>query len=127
VGLKEIVRLVAFVILILGLTARRLEAQRAAPIAVGPSLSRETRSPLPGATLPAPRDTSSSRASVLRRNALIGAGVGAVSGLVTAVIVTHTGNYSNHADDGLLYMYFPIYGAMAGLVAGLIVGVVQIL
>jgi hypothetical protein len=129
VRLVEVARTVALVILILGFAVRRLEAQRAEPIGVGPAFARETRSPPAGATLPAAseRDTASSRRSIVARDALIGAGVGAVTGLITAVIVTRTGNYSNHSEDGLAYLYFPIYGAMAGLVAGVIVGLIQIL
>ena len=127
--LVEFARRVALVILILGFAVRRLEAQRAAPIGVGPSFARETRSPPAGATLPAPskRDTASSRRSIVVRDALIGAGVGAVTGLVTAVIATQTGNYSNHSQDGLLYLWLPIYGAAIGFVAGAIVGLIQIL
>ena len=127
--LGEFARRVALVILILGLAVRRLEAQRAAPIGVGPSIARETRSPVAGATLPAASkgDTASSRGSIVARDALIGAGVGAVTGLITAVIATQTGNYSNHENDTLLLMWLPIYGAMIGLVAGAIVGLIQIL
>jgi hypothetical protein len=128
VRLVEFARRVALVILILGFAVRRLEAQRAAPIGVGPSFARETGSLPAGSTVLAAskRDTASSRGSIVARDALIGTGVGAVTGLITAVIVTQTGNYSNHSEDGLAYLYFPIYGAMAGLVAGVIVGLIQI-
>jgi hypothetical protein len=125
----EFTRTVTLAILILSFTVRRLEAQRPAPIGVGASLARETRSPVVGAPIPGPskQDTSASSRSIVTRDALIGAGVGAVTGLLTAVIVTQTGNYSNHSDDGLAYLWLPIYGAMVGVVAGVIVGLIQIL
>jgi hypothetical protein len=53
--------------------------------------------------------------------------VGAVTGLVTAVIVTQTHDYANHSEDSLAYFWFPIYGAIGGFVAGAIVGLIQIL
>ncbi len=127
--LVQFARTAALVILILGFAAGRLEAQRAAPVGVSGSFARQTQSSAAAATLPARSkpDGASSRRSIVVRDALIGAGVGAVTGLITAVIVTQTGDYSNHSDDGLAYLYFPIYGAMAGLVVGVIVGVIQIL
>ena len=124
----ELARRVAFVILILVCTVRRLEAQRSAPIAVGASLERGTRPPVTSSMFPGAfrRDTSSTRTSVIARDALIGAGVGAVAGLITAVIGTQTKSYSDHSEDSLAYLYLPIYGAMVGVVAGVIVGLIQI-
>jgi len=67
------------------------------------------------------QDTSSKRGRHTVRGALIGTGTGAAIGLFKAYRRTQ-GDYLDHSEDGLLYLYFPLSGAVIGLLLGGIVG-----
>jgi NhaP-type Na+/H+ or K+/H+ antiporter len=70
-------------------------------------------------------DTTESGVVRASRGALIGAGIGAAAGLVTAVIATHRSGVTDHSEDALAYVYFPAFGAFLGLVIGAVVGLVR--
>lgn len=70
-------------------------------------------------------DTTSSRAERVSRGALIGAGVGAATGLVVALVATHSSAVTDHSEDALAYIYVPAFGAFLGLIIGGVVGFVR--
>ena len=67
-------------------------------------------------------DTTSSRAERVARGALIGAGVGAATGLVVALVATHSSGVTDHSEDALAYISIPAFGAFIGLIIGGAVG-----
>lgn len=118
---------VASLILLSGSLAQNVEAQRTGTIRLGFSAERDSLA-LPTARKlsdPLGRDTTSSRASRTARGALIGAGIGAATGVVVAFISTQDASITDHSQDGLAYIYFPAVFTLAGLVVGGIVGFVR--
>ena len=70
-------------------------------------------------------DTTSSKAERVSRAALIGAGVGAGTGLIVALVATHSPGVTDHSEDALAYIYIPALGALLGLLVGGVVGFVR--
>jgi hypothetical protein len=70
-------------------------------------------------------DTTPSRAARTSRGALIGAGIGAATGLVVAFIATHNASVTDHSEDGLAYIGVTAFGALVGLIVGGIVGFIR--
>jgi len=54
--------------------------------------------------------------------ALVGAGIGAALGFLSALISTHRDAVTDHSEDGLVYMLDTAGGAVIGLIVGGIVG-----
>jgi len=71
----------------------------------------------------APVDTTSKRGRYTLRGALMGTGIGAAAGFIAAYASTR-GNYTDHSEDGLLYVFFPLCGAVIGLLVGGVLGYV---
>ena len=52
---------------------------------------------------------------------LLGTGIGVGVGFVAAFALTR-GRYTDHSEDGLVYMYFGVVGGIVGLLAGMVAG-----
>jgi hypothetical protein len=109
--------------------AGNLGAQKSESIRAGVGLERNSLAPAMTMTAkvstPVSRDTTESRWVRASNGALIGAGIGAAAGLVTALIVTHGNGVSDHSEDAIAYVYLPAFGAFVGLVVGSIVGLTR--
>jgi hypothetical protein len=66
-------------------------------------------------------DTISKRGRYTLRGALMGTGIGAGAGFIAAYASTR-GNYMDHSEDGLLYVFFPLCGAVIGMLVGGVLG-----
>jgi ABC-type nitrate/sulfonate/bicarbonate transport system permease component len=120
------IQLIGIVILSASLT-QNLGAQRIGSVALRVNAERDS-SPLQQAgklSYQVVGDTTPSRAARTSRDALIGAGIGAATGLVTAFIATHNASVTDHSEDGLAYIGFTAFGALVGLVVGGIVGFIR--
>jgi hypothetical protein len=112
-------RLITLAAIALVLAAAPAPAQRLAPSGV-------TRH-----DIPLRADTLSSTASKeegsrlvgAAHGALIGAGVGAVGGLLTAVVLSTS--VTDHSEDFIAYVALTAIGTLAGLVGGAIIGAVS--
>ena len=113
--------------LLSGSLAQRIEAQQAASIRVGVSVETTSVTTKPAKDeFHAPdKDTTSNRTTRTVRGALIGAGVGAATGFVAAIIATHKATVTDHSEDGLAYMGFTAFGALVGFLVGGIVGFIR--
>jgi NhaP-type Na+/H+ or K+/H+ antiporter len=101
--------------------AQPLEAQRASSIQLG--VTTHTALAVTSASKQAPEDTTSKRGRYTLRGALIGTGIGAAAGFIAADASTR-GNYTDHSEDGLLYLFFPVSGAVIGMLLGGVLGYV---
>ena len=111
-------------VLLSALVTQNLDAQRAESVGVRVRAERDL-SALRSAGKLSSRvrsDTAPSRALRTSRGALIGAGIGAATGLVAAFIGTHQASVTDHSEDALAYIYLPAIGAFLGLLIGGIVG-----
>jgi hypothetical protein len=111
-------------VLLSGSLAQNLEAQRTEWVRVAVTVQRDFFKPRAATNLshPVASATTSSRSSRTAHDALIGAGVGAATGVVAAFIATHKASVTDHSEDSLAYIFFPAFGALIGLVVGGIVG-----
>jgi hypothetical protein len=101
-----------------------VEAQQAASIRVG--LRVETASvPTKATNASKTRDSTATRATRTARGALLGAGIGAATGIVAALIATNQANVTDHSEDALAYIALASIGALVGLLFGGIVGFVR--
>jgi hypothetical protein len=64
--------------------------------------------------------TAPGRASRISHDALVGAGIGAATGLIASPILN--AQNSDHSEDGMTYVVLMSFGAFIGLVAGSIIG-----
>jgi len=53
---------------------------------------------------------------------LIGAGIGAATGLMAAFILVNQSNVTDHSEDGLAFFILGVDGGLLGLIVGAIVG-----
>jgi hypothetical protein len=74
----------------------------------------------PSETVPPARHSTIEYVS---RGALIGAAVGTVVGLGTAVVLSQ--DATDHSEDGLAYLALGTFGALIGLLGGAIAGAVM--
>jgi hypothetical protein len=110
-----------------GSLAQNLEAQRVESVSFRVMSERDTFAYAKTGRLSyrVVGDTTQSRAVRTSRGALIGAGIGAATGLLGAFIATHQASVTDHSEDALAYIYLPAFGALLGLVVGGIVGFVR--
>jgi hypothetical protein len=103
---------------------RSADAQRTASIVAGVKVERDS--------LPRTRQARSSghvsdaapgRAARAARYALVGAGIGALTGLVASPILN--AQNSDHSEDGFTYVVLVSFGAFVGLVGGAIIGSIR--
>jgi hypothetical protein len=118
---------VGALVLLGSFAAGNLGAQQSESIRLGVSVQRNAPASPMTAKVSAPisRDTTESGWVRASNGALIGAGIGAAAGLVTALIVTHGNGVSDHSEDAIAYVYLPALGAFVGLIVGSIVGLTR--
>ena len=101
--------------------ARSVDAQRTASIVAGVRVERDSlRSTGQARVLPAVSHAAPGRASRISHDALVGAGIGAATGLIVSPILN--AQNSDHSEDGMTYVVLMSFGAFIGLVAGSIIG-----
>jgi hypothetical protein len=106
----------SFIAVLFGSVTSTALAQRTTPIG---AVVRE-KSAEASTSVTAKHDAS--RASSVSHSALVGAGIGAGTGLVVALIATHSSGVSDHSEDGMAYVTLISAGALIGLIAGTFVG-----
>ncbi|HET9634451.1 MAG TPA: hypothetical protein VFP26_00855 [Gemmatimonadaceae bacterium] len=77
--------------------------------------------PSPGSPPTAQRDTIGPSWKNIGTGMVMGAGIGVGVGFVAAFALTR-GDYPDHSEDGLAYMYFGVIGGIVGLLVGTIAG-----
>ena len=101
--------------------ARSIDAQRTASIVAGVRVERDsvplTRYARLSRTV---SHAAPGRASRISHDALVGAGIGAATGLIASPILN--AQNSDHSEDGMTYVVLMSFGAFVGLVAGSIIG-----
>lgn len=103
--------------------AQSAYAQHAASMRLGVTV--DGASAHAGITERAAADSTSSRTENTLRGALIGSGIGAVSGVIWAYFQTNKATVTDHSEDGLAYTGYFILGALIGAVVGGVVGFVR--
>jgi branched-subunit amino acid ABC-type transport system permease component len=71
---------------------------------------------------------ATSRVIHAAHDSLIGVGVGAAAGALTALILEHSshgGHYADHSEDGFMVAVSGVYGSFFGMIVGAIVGLVR--
>ena len=69
----------------------------------------------------AQRDSSAPSWKNIGIGMLLGSGIGVGVGFGAALAIT-SGNYPDHTEDGLVYMYLGVLGGIVGLLAGMVAG-----
>jgi hypothetical protein len=101
--------------------ARSVDAQRTASIVAGVRVERDSLPLTRYARLSrAVSHAAPGRASRISHDALVGAGIGAATGLIASPILN--AQNSDHSEDGMTYIVLMSFGAFIGLIAGSIVG-----
>jgi hypothetical protein len=101
--------------------ARSVDAQRTASIVAGVRVERDSLALTRYARLSRTvSHAAPGRASRISHDALVGAGIGAATGLIASPIVN--AQNSDHSEDGMTYVVLVSFGALVGLVAGSIIG-----
>ena len=120
------IRIFILPILIASMT-QNAEAQQASTIRLGLTVAKTTSWLTSPRNLSGRPDANASpdRAARTAHGALIGAGIGAATGLVVAVILTNQAKVTDHSEDALGYIALTSFGAFVGLVVGGIVGFVR--
>src|SRR3982751_4681545 len=120
------IQLIGIVILSASLT-QNLAAQRIEPVALRANAEHDSSAleETVKVSYQAASDTIPSRAARTSRGALIGAGIGAATGLVAAFIATHNSSVTDHSEDGLAYFGLTAFGALVGLLVGGTVGFIR--
>ena len=90
---------------------------------VGISVKHDSIAAPPAPTRPpsAQRDSSAPSWKNIGIGMLLGSGIGVGVGFVAALAIT-SGNYQDHTEDGLVYMYLGVLGGIVGLLTGTIAG-----
>ncbi len=71
---------------------------------------------------------ATSRVIHAAHDSLIGVGVGAAVGVLTALILEHSSHgshYTDHSEDGFMVAVSGVYGSFVGMIVGAIVGLVR--
>ena len=108
-------------------SAQSIQAQQAASIRLGlkvETTSAATQVTRNGSNSP-DTDTTSTPATPTERGAVIGAGIGAATGILAAIIATNQANVTDHSQDAWAYILFTSLGALVGLLVGTLVGFVR--
>jgi hypothetical protein len=101
--------------------ARGVGAQQNASMVVGVRVERDSLPLTRYARLSrAVSSAAPGRASRISHDALVGAGIGAATGLIVSPILN--AQNSDHSEDGMTYVVLMSFGALIGLVTGSIIG-----
>ena len=98
-------------------------AQSDSSARVGVAVERDSIRPRQLPTIPPapPKDTTPPSWKNVGTGMLLGAGIGTGLGFAIAFATTR-GNYPDHSEDGLVFMYFGVLGGVVGLVVGMVAG-----
>ena len=117
-------RFVAALALLSSSLATSAEAQRTAAIVAGVTLKSDSLHMSEHTKLSSDGGhATSDRAARVSHDALVGAGVGALVGLVASPILN--AQNSDHTEDAMTYVVLVSFGAFVGLVAGTIYGLTR--
>ena len=121
--LRGILSVTLTVVVLSSAVQRPVGAQRPDSTRAGVKRDSDTVSAMRPAALTRPVHADApSRVIRVAHDGLIGAGVGAATGLMAALILVNQSNVTDHSEDGLAFFILGVDGGLLGLIVGAIVG-----